>query len=72
LDSFKTEIMGSNPTRDMNLYRRFSVLGCRGLATGRSPIQGVLPKCQNGFTVLEVNSESEQDRGPNPWKEQQN
>jgi len=40
------------------------VLSCigRGFARG----QGVLPKCLHGFTVLEVNSELEQAKGPNP------
>jgi len=53
----------------MDIRRRFSVglfhVG-RGIAMGRSPVQGVLPKCLNVFIVLEVNSESEQTRGPNP------
>jgi len=30
---------------------------------GRSPVRGVLPKCQNGFIVSEVTSESEQVGG---------
>jgi hypothetical protein len=34
---------------------------------GRSPIQGVLPKCEKGFIVLEVNSDSKLAREPNPW-----
>jgi hypothetical protein len=44
------------------------VLSCvnRGLAVGRSPIQGVLPKYQKGFNVPEVHSESEQVRELNP------
>jgi hypothetical protein len=32
---------------------------------GRSPVDGVLLKCLNGFVVLEVNSGSEQAKGPN-------
>jgi hypothetical protein len=38
------------------------VLSCvrRGLVMDRSPIQGVLRKCLNGFIVSEVSSESEQ------------
>jgi hypothetical protein len=32
----------------------------------------VLPKCLKGFTVSEVNSDSEQARGPNPWNEHTN
>jgi hypothetical protein len=41
------------------------VLPCvnRGLPMGWSPVRGVLPKCLNGFTVKEVNSESEEARG---------
>jgi hypothetical protein len=31
---------------------------------GRSPIQGVLPRYLTGFIALEVNSDSEQVRGP--------
>jgi hypothetical protein len=43
----KTEILGSNPTRGMDVCPRFyvsvfSYVG-RGLASGRSPVQGVLP-----------------------------
>jgi hypothetical protein len=43
------------------------VLSCafRGLAIGRSPVQGALPICLKGFTI------SEQVRGPNLWKAQQ-
>jgi len=40
------EIAGSNPARGMDVCLRFSVLlSCvgRGLASGRSPVQGVLP-----------------------------
>jgi hypothetical protein len=38
------------------------VLSCvgRGLAMGRSVCPEVLPKCLNGFTVSEVNSETDQ------------
>jgi hypothetical protein len=41
-----------------------SMLSCvgRGFAMGRSPVQGVLPKCLIGFIVSEVNSESEKAR----------
>jgi hypothetical protein len=44
------------------------VLSCvdRGLAVGRSPVQGVLPKCLKEFIVSEVNSALEQAREPNP------
>jgi len=44
------------------------VLSCvgRDLAMGRSPIQGVVLKCQNGFLGSEVKSELEQARGSNP------
>jgi len=37
-----------------------TVLSCvgSGLAIGRSPAQGVLPKCLSGFTASEVNFES--------------
>jgi hypothetical protein len=43
----------------------YVVLHCvgRGLAMGRSPIQGVLPKRPNGFVVSEVNSELERTTG---------
>jgi hypothetical protein len=37
----------------------------RGLTMGRSPVQGVLPKCLKRFIVSEVHFESEQARGPN-------
>jgi hypothetical protein len=40
-------IAGSNPARGIDVYLRFSVfvLSCvgRGLVSGRSPVQGVLP-----------------------------
>jgi hypothetical protein len=44
------------------------VLSCVGKFSqmDQSPYQGVLPKCLKGFTVSEVNSKSEQARGPNP------
>jgi len=42
-------------------YFMQSCLGT-GTATGRFPIQGILPKCLKGFIVSEVNSESEQAR----------
>jgi hypothetical protein len=37
---------GFEPTRGMDVCPRFSVLSCvgTGLASGRSPVQGVLPK----------------------------
>jgi len=37
------------------------VLSCigNGLAIGRSPIQGVIPRCLDKFVVPEINSESE-------------
>jgi hypothetical protein len=42
----ETGIVGSNPTRDKDVCPRFSVFvfSCvgRGLAAGRSPVQGVL------------------------------
>jgi hypothetical protein len=37
---------------------------------GLSPVQGVLPKRLKGFIVSEVNSKSEQIRGPNPLNKQ--
>jgi hypothetical protein len=48
-----SRIMGSNPTV---LCVVLSCVG-RGLAICRSPVQGILPKCLNGFIVTEVNSE---------------
>jgi len=45
--------------------------GGTGLAMGGSPVQGAVPKCPNVFIVSEVNSESEQRRGPKPWHVQQ-
>jgi hypothetical protein len=76
LDYSDTGIVSSNPSLGMDICLRFSELCClsvclsvcavfRGLVMGRSPIQGVLPKCLNGFTVSEVNSGSEEARGPN-------
>jgi hypothetical protein len=40
------------------------VLSCEGkdLAMGRSPVQGHLPKCLNGFVVSEFNPEFEENR----------
>jgi hypothetical protein len=43
----------------------------KDLPMGRSPIQGVLPKYLKGFTVSEVNSDSEQVRGHDPESVQQ-
>jgi hypothetical protein len=42
----------------------------RGLATGRSPVQGVLSKYLKGFVVSQVNSDSGKVTGPNPGKKQ--
>jgi hypothetical protein len=66
LDRSNTEIMGSNPARGMNASPRLSVLSClgTGVAMDRCPVQGVLPKYLKKYSVSEVHSESEQDRGP--------
>jgi hypothetical protein len=59
----------------IHIYTRMSTFSCsvfscvgRDFAMGWSSVLGVLTKCLNGFTVSEVNSESEQARGFNPWK----
>jgi hypothetical protein len=49
LDRSNIVIVGSNPAQEMDISPRFffvmvSYVG-RGLAIGRSPIQGVLPEC---------------------------
>jgi hypothetical protein len=46
----------------------YVVLSCvgRGLQMGRFPLEGVLPKCLNGFRISEVDSELEGRRRPNP------
>jgi hypothetical protein len=46
----------------------FVALFCvrRRLVMRRSPVQGVLSKCRNGFIVTEVNSEFEHIRRSNP------
>jgi hypothetical protein len=63
--------MGFNPDQGMEVCPPFSVLCCLvkvdTLAMGRSSVQGVLPKCLNGFITSEVNCELEQARGPKPW-----
>jgi len=38
----------------------------RGLAMGRSAVQGFPPECLNLFMVSEVRSASEEAKGPNP------
>jgi len=43
----------------------------RDLPRGDPPVKGVIPKCLKGFILSEVNSESGQDREPNPWNVQQ-
>jgi len=43
----------------------------RGLAMGRSPVQGDLPKILKVFVASEVNFIMEQARGPNPWNVQE-
>jgi len=55
------------------MHPRMSVLLCvvlfcvgTGLSVGRFPVQGTLPNCLNGFMVFDVNSETEQAKGPNP------
>jgi len=62
LDSSNTGIVGSNPARGMDIYPLFSVLClpfsvCTGIVMDRSPIQGLFPKCLNGFIVSGVNSD---------------
>jgi hypothetical protein len=54
--------VGSNPARGMDIYPLFSVLClpfsvCTGIVMDRSPIQGLFPKCLNGFIVSGVNSD---------------
>jgi len=39
----------------------------RGLASGRSPVQGVLPTVKIDSKVQKINSEPEQAKRPNPW-----
>jgi hypothetical protein len=53
LDLSNAGILGSNNFRALDICPRFSVLCCggKGLALGRSPVQGVALKCQNGFMV---------------------
>jgi hypothetical protein len=68
LDRSNTGFVGSNPARNMDV-RVF--LCCAILCRlrpwdGPIPVQGILSKCLNGFTVTEVHSESEQPRGTNP------
>jgi len=63
LDLSKTEIMCSNPAQgtDLCISRFFYVvLSCvdRGLPMGQSLVQGVLPKCLNGFIVKILNRNS--------------
>jgi hypothetical protein len=42
----RTGTVGSNSTWGMDVCLRFPVLCGRGLASGRSPVQGVLPNVQ--------------------------
>jgi hypothetical protein len=41
----------------------------RGLASGRSPIQGVYQLSSRFISFRKINSEPEQAKRPNPWKE---
>jgi len=47
-----TGIIGSNPATDITFAFLCLVLSCvsTGLATDRSPVQGILPKCLKGFS----------------------
>jgi hypothetical protein len=70
-DRSNTGIVGLNSARGMGACPRF--LCCAvlcagsGLATGRSPVQGVLLNVQKqSHKFQKSNSESEQARGPNP------
>jgi len=65
LNCLNTGIVGSNPTRDFLLC--FTALS---RVDGRTPVQRILLECPNGFIDSEVNSESEQARGRNPWNVQ--
>jgi len=38
----------------------------KSLVMGRSTIEGILQKYLKGFTISEVNYDSQQTRGPNP------
>jgi hypothetical protein len=40
----------------------------RGLASGWSPVQGVLPTVQPMLKIQKINSEPEQAKRPDPWK----
>jgi len=44
----------------------------RGLAMGRSIVEGVLMKCPEEFIISEVNFEAKQARRHNPWHLQSN
>jgi len=68
-----TGIVGSKPSwgLDIRLLCCVIMCVCRGLAEGHSLFWGVLPKCLKVFIVPEVNSDSEEARGPNSWNVQQ-
>jgi hypothetical protein len=58
--------MGSNPTEGMDVCTVLSCVGS-GLATGLSPVQGVLPSvCK--IHNFKINFEWEETRVPNPPK----
>jgi hypothetical protein len=67
LDRLETVIVGSNPTRGMNVMSSFfCIVLHRGLAMSRSPIQGTLQKCLKVFIVSKAKYQSEQAREPYP------
>jgi hypothetical protein len=54
-DSLNTGIVGSNPSRGMDVSTFFCVVLSwvgRGLALGRSAVQGVLPNVKNRFITF--------------------
>jgi hypothetical protein len=66
-----TRIVGSNATRGMDVcVNSVFVLSCAGsrLATGWSPVQGVLPTVYNIY-YFRIKSEWEQARKSNPSRE---
>jgi hypothetical protein len=71
-DHSKTGIVGSNPNRVVDVPPMNTFLcvvlscECRGLAKGQFEVQGVLPKYLKGLIVIEIDSDSEQAKWPNP------
>jgi len=75
LDSSSSGIVGSNPTRGMDIcticYVLCSLVTVEALQWTDPPSKESYQNVYKRFHIVKSNSESKQARGPNVWNEQQ-